>query len=187
MGNSNQPAIQLVTACQKEDFTSVKQLIEDGVNINDSIYINKEIPTFKTFPLNYMVYDSIEYTPLRASVEVSSYPLVQLLFEKGADVHIKFTDTMPDDMTGVPETFNKNIFEIALQTILLRGDEEMLETDEKLEILKLLLENGIQPKAHQFFQNRFSDDSYKNRRKLILKVNDQFIKEGSEKKYEQLE
>ena len=81
MGNNQ--ASQLVSACEKKDFEGIKYLLlDDKVDINASVYLKKEIPTFNTFPLNYIIYDSIQYTPLRAAVEVSSFPMVQMLIEK---------------------------------------------------------------------------------------------------------
>ena len=82
---------------------------------------------------------------------------------------------MPDDTTGVSETIEKDIFEFSILSILLRGEEDMLETDEKLEILKLLFESGIQPKGKNYFENKFEDEKYKKRKDLILKLNEKFI------------
>jgi predicted nucleic acid-binding OB-fold protein len=81
MGNK-QNKFLLVEACQNQDIQTVEKLLSGEYDVNESTYIKREVPNYETFPLNFLVYDSIHYNPLRFAIEKSNLPILQLLVKK---------------------------------------------------------------------------------------------------------
>jgi hypothetical protein len=63
-----------------------------------------------------------------------------------------------------------------MKMILIGSDESITEDDEKFKILKFLFDSGVKADVELFLSDKFLEDDYSQRRKIILKMNEKYFK-----------
>jgi hypothetical protein len=63
-----------------------------------------------------------------------------------------------------------------MKMILIGSDESISGDDDKFKILKFLFDSGVKADVELFLGDKFLEDEYCQRRKLILEMNEKYFK-----------
>ena len=130
----------LLQAIREDDYYKVRALIESGAdpNSSDDDWVQLDfLSTLKRAFIWHRLYDS---TALMEAAGVGDSSIIELLLEKGADVHLKKTYGLTALMAGAMRWPTKGLSK------QVQGANE----EERVECLRLLINAGSEVNAHDW-------------------------------------